>query len=131
MPETIEVSEDGFINLLRCQNGGALVDELDRELIKGVGAVLDNGGTSKITLQISIKRIRELDAAMTISHEVKVSHPKEDRPTRAMFVTAGNGLADQQPEQGKLSLPEQSTKKPTQLKPASSGAKVTRLDRGA
>lgn len=131
MPAIIEVSEDGFLNLLRCQNGGALVDELDRELIKGVGAVLDNGGTSKITLQISIKRIRELDRAMTILHEVKVSHPKEDRPSRAMFITAGNGLADQPAEQISLGLPEASTQKPTRLKPGSTGAKVTRLDRGA
>lgn len=126
MPAQIEVSEDGFLNLLRSQNGGALVEELDRELIKGVGAVLDHGGTSSITVKISLKRIPNLESAMTIFHDVKVNHPKEDRPAKAMFITFGNGLADQQAEQGRLSLEESVTRK-TQLVQSGSASKVTRL----
>ncbi|MDP2141326.1 MAG: hypothetical protein Q8L20_10995 [Gammaproteobacteria bacterium] len=127
MPVTVDISDDGFLNLLRCQNGGALIEELDRELIKGVGAVLDHGGASKITLQISLKRIRDLDSAMTIHHDVKVSHPKEPRPAKAMFVTQGNGLADQKADQMRLSLSESATQRASVLSAETSSGKVSRL----
>lgn len=126
MPQSIEISEDGFLNLLRSQNGGALVEELDRELIKGVGAVLDLGGTSSITVKISLKRIPNMESAMTILHDVKVNHPKEDRPAKAMFVTLGNGLADQPAEQGRLNL-EGAVARRSQLAQESTASKVTRL----
>jgi len=106
MPVQIEVSDDGFMNMLRGLNKGAVVEELDRELIKGVGAILDHGGSSTITLKISIKRIRDLESAVSITHDVVAKHPKEDRPVKAMFITSGNGLVDQQQEQPSLPLGE-------------------------
>lgn len=103
-PKEVTVSPDGFINLLMQQNGGALIDELDRELIKGVDAVLDHAGNSTITLKIGLTRLKDLDSAMTITHDVTTKHPKEKRPAKAMFITDGNGLSDQQQDQVSLDL---------------------------
>jgi hypothetical protein len=100
----VEISEDGFINLLQKQNGGALIDELDREMIKGTQAIFDHGGTSEIILTIKLKKIPNMNAAVDIGHGVKLKFPKEARPHSAMFVTAGNGLADQFQDQKSLDL---------------------------
>ena len=127
MPKPIEISEDGFLNLLRGLNKGAVVDELDRELIKGVGAILDHGGTSTITLKISVKRLKDLNSAVTISHDVAAKHPKEERPAKAMFVTHSNGLVDQQQDQGRLPLGEGKDQDRPSLTP--SARTVSRLDR--
>jgi len=102
----VEISEDGFINLMRNQLGGALIDELDRELIKANQAVLDHGGKATITLKFSVARIKHLDAAMDIGHDVSVSLPKEERPHSAMFLTKGNGLSAQHQKQESLPLGE-------------------------
>jgi len=104
----INISEDGFMNMLNNQNGGALVDELNRELAKGVGAVLDNNGKSTITLKISIQKISGMDKGMVIKDDVTVSHPKEVRPSSAMFVSNGNGLLIQPQAQTTFNL-DQST----------------------
>lgn len=100
----VEISEDGFINMMRNQNGGALIDELDRELIKANQAVLDHGGKATITLKISVARIKHLEAAMDIGHDVTVSLPKEERPHSAMFLTRGNGLSAQHQKQESMQL---------------------------
>lgn len=121
----IEISEDGFLNMLRGLNGGAVVDELDRELTKGISAILDHGGTTSITLKINVKRLRDLQGAVTITHDVVAKHPKEDRPAKAMFVTDGNGLVDQQQEQVPLALGEGREFKRSTLTEASGS--VTRL----
>lgn len=102
----VEISEDGFINMLMNQNGGAVIEELDREMIKGTGAIFDFGGTSEITLKIKQKRIANMETAVSIAHDVIAKHPKEDRPLKAMFVTTGNGLTDQHQEQKSLGLGE-------------------------
>lgn len=128
MPLEIEISEDGFINMLRGLNGGAVVDELDRELIKAVGAVLDHGGASQITVKISLKRLRDLESAVTITHDVIAKHPKEVRPAKAMFVTQGNGLVDQHQKQELLPLGEGRDLKRATLTETSSN--VSRLNRG-
>ena len=100
----INISEDGFINMLQAQNGGALVDELDREMIKGVQAIFDHGGASEITVKIKLSRIPNMDTAVNIKHDVTAKHPKEDRPTKAMFISAGSGLTDDYQEQRGLPL---------------------------
>lgn len=100
----IEISEDGFINAVRSINGGALVEELDREMIKGVQAIFDHGGSSEITLKLKLSRIPNMETAVKIAHDVKANHPREDRPIKAMFVTKGSGLADQPQEQTGLDL---------------------------
>jgi nicotinamidase-related amidase len=102
----VNISPDGFINMLMQQNGGALIDELDRELIKGVDSILDFGGNSSITLKINVQRLKDLESAVMISHDVVAKHPKEDRPKKAMFITTGNGLSDQQQDQEELELGE-------------------------
>lgn len=100
----LEISEDGFLHLLRAINGGALVDELDRELIKANCAVLDHGGKATISLKITVQRIKNLEAAMDIGHDLKVSLPEEERPHTAMFLTKGNGLSSQFQKQEMLPL---------------------------
>ena len=111
----VEISEDGFINMLLQQNGGALVEELDRELINGVGAIFDHGGDSTLTLKIKTNRIKEFDNVVNITHDVTVKHPKEQRPKKAMFITQGNGLTDQAQKQETMDLGTPVTSKPTAL----------------
>ena len=106
--KTVNISPDGFINMLMNQNGGALVDELDREMIKGNQAIFDHGGASSITLKIKLKKIPNMDTAVDIAHDVEAKHPKEDRPHGAMFVTPGSGLTDQYQKQESLGLGEES-----------------------
>lgn len=130
MPIPIEVSDDGFLNMLRCLNGGAVVEELDRELIKGISAILDHGGSSSITLKISVKRIKNMEAAVTIEHDVVAKHPKESRPAKAMFLTHGNGVVDQPQHQQPLGLGEASAPRQNKLT-EESGSKIARLDTGA
>lgn len=121
----LEVSDDGYLFLLRSINGGALVDELDRELIKANCAVLDFGGKATITLKISVQRIKNLDSAMDIAHDLKVSLPEEERPHTAMFLTKGNGLSAQFQKQKALPLLEPTAPVRASLDPVEN--KVTRF----
>lgn len=100
----IEVSPDGFLNMLRHQNGGALVDELNRAQAEGVDAIMAHGGKAEVTLKLTFQRIKNMDTAVNISHDVMTKFPKEDRPTKAMFVTKGSGLSDQYQEQQSMDL---------------------------
>lgn len=107
----IEVSEDGFVNAIMAINGGALIDELDREMIKSVQAIFDNGGKADITLKLSLSRIANMESAVNIKHDVTVKLPKEERPNKAMFVTHGSGLTDQYQQQDKLPLGEETPRR--------------------
>lgn len=100
----VPISEDGFINAIRSINGGALVEELDREMIKAVQAIFDHGGKAELTLKLKINRIANLETAVNITPDVVAKIPKEERPSKAMFVTPGNGLTDQYQEQKGLPL---------------------------
>ena len=105
----VEISEDGFINMLMNQNGGAVVDELNRELSKSICAVLDHGGNASITLNIKLSKIKNMNAAMLVEHDISVKNPKEERIKQAMFLSSGNGLLVQPQEQEKFDF-----NKPTQ-----------------
>lgn len=100
----IPISEDGFLNALRSMNGGALVEELDRELINAVQAIFDHGGKAEITVKLKLNRIANMETAVNITPDVIVKVPKEERPSKAMFVTAGSGLTDQYQDQKGLPL---------------------------
>jgi len=100
----IKVGDDGFIAMLRGINGGAVIDELDRELMAGVQAIFDNGGKSDITLKINLSRIKNMDQAVDIKHDVIAKHPREPRSSKAMFATRTHGLTDQFQDQQKLEL---------------------------
>jgi hypothetical protein len=102
----VSISEDGFLNMLQSQNGGALVDELDREMVKGIQAIFDHGGTAELTIKLKFSRLREMETALSVKHDVVAKHPKEERPSRVMFITKGSGLSDDYQEQEKLDLGE-------------------------
>jgi len=124
----IKISEDGFLNLLTQQNGGSLIEELDRELMKGIGAILDLGGSADISLKIKIARVPNMETAVSITHDVIAKHPKEPRPAKAMFVTIGNGLSVQHQEQQSLGLGEAQTAVKGRLSDASTDSKVSQLN---
>jgi hypothetical protein len=113
----VEISEDGFINMLMKQNGGALIEELDRELVRGNQAIFDHGGTSEIGVTFKLKQIPNMNSAVDIGHDVKAKHPKEARPHSAMFVTTGNGLVDQFQDQKPLDLGKPVESVTAKLKP--------------
>jgi hypothetical protein len=98
----VEISEDGFINMLMNQNGGAVVDELNRELSKSICAILDHGGGAEITLKIKLSKLKSMNAAMRVEHDVIVKNPKEERIDQAMFLSSTNGLLIQPQEQEKF-----------------------------
>lgn len=100
----IEISEDGFINMLQAQNGGALVGDLDREMIKGLQACWDHGGKSVITLKITMSRTAGMDIAANIVPDLTAKHPKEPLMGSTMFVTKGSGLSSHYQEQEALDL---------------------------
>lgn len=103
----VPISEDGFINVLRAMNGGALIEELDREMINAVQAIFDLGGKAEVTVKLKINRIANMEAAVNITPDLVVKIPKEERPSKAMFVTPGSGLTDQFQEQRGLPLGEE------------------------
>lgn len=119
-PVSITVSPDGFINMLNSQNGGAVVDELNRELLKGVGAVLDHGGKSSITLKINLSKSIGVERGITIDHDVTTKHPKEVRPAKTMFVSSANGLLDAPETQGSFELDESAEDSGSSLSESSS-----------
>lgn len=100
----IPISDDGFLNTLRLINGGALVDDLDRSLIKGVAAIFDHGGKAEITLKLKLARIANMDTAVNVTPDVIVKLPKGEQPSKALFVTRGHGLSDHYQEQQGLPL---------------------------
>ena len=106
-PLEIAVSPDGFLNMLHKQNGGHLIDELNTELAKGVGAILDHGGKSEITLKIKLSGAVGVERGITIIHDVITKHPREARPAKTMFVSPGNGVLNAPAEQGELGIGEQ------------------------
>lgn len=100
----VEISEDGFLNLLQYLNGGGLVGELDLELIKMVQAVREHNGEAKLTLTIAVNRIKQLPTAVNISHDITVKLPKEKRREDAMFMNQHHGLVTQPQEQKTFDL---------------------------
>lgn len=115
----VEISEDGFIATIRSLEGGALIEELDRAVMKCVQAIKDRGGASSLTLRVHIKRIPGMATAVAVSaDEVAVKVPKEERLSKVLFTTNGCGLTDQNQEQESLDLgaPIHSPQKP-ELKP--------------
>ncbi len=104
MPKDLVISEDGFLNMLANQNGGAIIEELDRELIKGIAGIQDFGGESTITLKIKINPIKNLEKCMNITPTVSAKHPQEPPVSKAMFVSQGNGLVDQYQQQEELPM---------------------------
>ena len=104
MSKELDISPDGFLNMLASQNGGGVVQELNREMSKGLQNILDFGGSSTITLKIKISKVKNLDAAMEITPSVTAVHPREKPVSRAMFLTSGNGLSDQQQDQVSMVL---------------------------
>lgn len=121
----IEISEDGILNMIRTINGGALLQELERELINSVGAILDHGGKATINVKFSFTRIKNLEKAIDIGHDVSVTLPKEERAHAAMFVTRGNGLATQHQKQESLPLGEATAQARPTLEPVKTN--VSRL----
>ncbi|WP_339064776.1 hypothetical protein [Teredinibacter turnerae] len=113
----IEISEDGFINMLRNHNGGALVDELDRELIKGISAIQDFGSETKVGVVFTIKRIKEMTTAVNIIPTVTKKHPEEPPTKGAMFISRSNGLITQKQEQQQLQLEGNTIERKTTLAP--------------
>lgn len=124
----VEISKDGFIAMLIAQNGGAVVDELDRELMNGVAGIFDHKGKSSITLKVELSRVTNMETAVNVKHDIIAKHPQEERPTRAMFITAGNGLSDDFQKQQTLGLGEASTAVSGRLSDSSDG-KVTHLNK--
>lgn len=98
------VSPDGFVNMLVSLDQGIAVEELDRELTKGIGAIRDFDGVSTITLKVAIKRMANMDTAYVIGHDIVVKHPKEPRRLTSMFEVGGNGLVADFQEQQSLEL---------------------------
>ena len=90
----IPISDDGFVNTLRLINGGALVDDLDRNLMKAVAAIFDHGGKAEITLKLKLARIANMDTAVNVTPDVIVKLPKGEQPSKALFVTRGHGLSE-------------------------------------
>lgn len=126
----ITCSPDGFINMLNNQNGGALVTELDRELKKGIEAILDHGGSSEITLKIKIGRIKSMEKAVSVSHDVITRFPKEERLSQAMFLSNGNGLLIQPQSQTALDFEQAAPveKKLDLAEPESAGLKLVKTE---
>lgn len=108
---TIEIEDDGYLNMLLSLDGGNVVRELDAALTRGVNAVLDYNGASQIQLNIEVKRIRDMESAMTISNTIKQKHPEKARPSKAMFISIHGGLIDQPQEQTALDLHPSGTTK--------------------
>lgn len=96
------VSPDGFVNMLVTLDKGIVVQELDDELIKGLQALGDFGGSATITLKITLKKIPGMDAAINIHNDVITKFPKEDRRHTSMFKVGGNGLVAQYQDQPPL-----------------------------
>ena len=98
------VSPDGFVNMMVSLDQGTVIEELDRELIKGISAIQDFDGVSTITVKIAIKRMANMETAYVIAHDVSAKHPKESRRLTSMFAVGGNGLVADFQEQQSLEL---------------------------
>lgn len=116
-PLEVSISPDGFLNMLMNQNGGAVVDELDRELVKGIGAILDYGGTADITLKVKLTKVKNMNGVIDIVPDVITKFPKEPREHTAMFLTPGNGVSAQQQKQEALDLQQAPNAGVTKLEP--------------
>ena len=113
----IPISDDGFVNALCSINTGELVHELDRSLIKAVRAIFDHGGKAEITLKLKLARIPNMDTAVNITPETVVKLPKEEMPSKALFVTRDHGLSDQYQEQQGLPLGPETERPRAKLAP--------------
>lgn len=113
----IEISEDGFVAALRALEGGALVEELDRGMIKCVQAIQDFGGKAELTLKVKVNRIPGMATAVTLVADVITKVPKEPRPSSVLFVTKGSGLTDQTQKQEAFDLGEPLARPATPLQP--------------
>lgn len=80
----ILVDESGFVNSLVCTPGA--VEALDKHMAKAIQAIMTHGGAAKIKLSMSIKPIRGMDRALTVSVDSDVTVPKPEPISQAMFV---------------------------------------------
>jgi hypothetical protein len=123
----LAISPDGFVNALANIRKGLVIEELDRELIRAVEAVMDNGGKATITLKVDISRIKNLESAVTLKPEVTTKLPKEEAPEQAMFVNSTHGLVSQHQEQLGLDMNPSAGGSKQSLRPAA-GNNVTPLN---
>lgn len=88
---------------LRHIGGGTLIDEASDKLATLVAAVDSQGGTGKITIELSIKKATR-GGAMHLTGQVKVTKPKELPMEALMFATPEGNLVADDPNQMKLDL---------------------------
>lgn len=106
-PVNILAAPDGILNLINGLLGGIVKEELDTELAKGVGGVLELGGKSEITLKLKVGRVAGSSQNVVIDYDVIAKHPKEDRQSKIMFVSTGNGVLENPEKQESLGLGEE------------------------
>lgn len=118
-----QVVEHGYISMVEHLAGGTTLEELDRALKKGLQAINDYGGTSVVTLKVSITKEKGFDDVLRIVDDVITKYPKAGRKPSLMFTNANNDLLTQQQEQQSLKF-SPSTQAPVkpQLAPAQSQA---------
>jgi hypothetical protein len=106
----IEISEDGFLNMLNTLNKGDIVAQLDDALMDAVQGLKDHGGKAEITLNIKISPIKSFATAVTITPDIKLKIPHGKQPENAMFINSSLGLVAQPQEQLSLEMKPADTK---------------------
>lgn len=90
-------------DVLRHIGGGTLIDEASDKLSGLVATVDSQGGTGKITIELSIKKATR-GGAMHLTGQIKVTKPKELPMEALMFATPEGNLVADDPNQMKLDL---------------------------
>lgn len=91
-----------FTEVLRDLAGGEICTTLDRHLIDATAAVLENRGTAKLTLELTIKPNSQ--HSVEIVPAIKAKLPEPPRARTMMFVDEHFGLRREDPRQEPLPL---------------------------
>lgn len=104
--EVLDASPKPFSQFLVEQRQGGLHSELSEKLSELVAAVAEHGKPGSLTLQISVKPIKEsLDQYLVID-DVKIKAPSGERAASLFFADSRGNLSRSDPRQPQLPLRE-------------------------
>jgi len=95
-----------FTDILRDINAGKFNEELSDALAEIVAACTATGKTGELTVKLKLKPAKGSQTVMTIEQDYKVKAPEFDQPQQFFFVTGGNTLVSDNPEQRKIEFKE-------------------------
>ena len=106
-----------FTDVVRDINGGKFADELTEALAEVVASCTATGKAGSLTVTLKLKPAKGSGRVMTIEQDYKAKAPEFDQPQQFFFVSNGNTLVADNPDQKKLPFRDVAAERAGAVKP--------------